>query len=208
MNADRSGLAPEARAPRPRDATRTSTRVVLATSDPVFAVLCRRALEGANQQLLAAVSPPELLETVRQLAPDFLVLDADGEDVAALKVLATKVMLVSDARVVLVSAYLAPGSPGLCALLQSIVATFVQKPQGSSSLSLADEDGPPFVAALEAAFGAGENEHLVGQPLGATPSVASVGRASGSVPSLVADIDAAWDTDEEPPAAPTRADHD
>ena len=40
-------------------------------------------------------------------------LDADGEDVAALKALATKVMLVSFAPVVVVSAYLAPGSPGL-----------------------------------------------------------------------------------------------
>jgi chemotaxis response regulator CheB len=141
-------------------------RVVLATSDLVFAALCKRALEGGtNPQRVVAVSPAELLETVRKLAPDLLVLDADGEDVAALKALATKVMLVSDAPVVLVSAYLGPGSPGLSALLQSIPATFVQKPQGPSSLSLADEDGPPFVAAMQAAFAAHEDEDLAADSL-------------------------------------------
>jgi chemotaxis response regulator CheB len=129
-------------------------RIVLATSDPVFAALCRRALMGSGGELLAAVSPAELLETTRRLAPELLLLDVDGEEVTALKALATKVMLVSEARVVLLSGYLAPGSPGLSALLQSIAATFVQKPEGPSSLGLADQDGPAFVAALEAAYAA------------------------------------------------------
>lgn len=139
----------------------TSTRVVLATADPLFAALCQRALAGTTLQLLAGVSPAELMETVRQLAPELILLDADGEDVAALKVLATKVMLVSEARVVVVSAYLAPGSPGLCALLQSVAATFAQKPEGPSSLSLADGDGPAFVAALQAAIAAHEGAPAV-----------------------------------------------
>jgi len=156
-------------------ATATSARVVLATSDPVFAALCKRALEaGANPQVVVTASPPGLLETVRQLARDVLVLvlDVDGEDMAELKALAMKVMLMSDAPVVLVSAYLAPGSPGLSALLQSIAATFVQKPQGPSSLSLADEDGPPFAAALLAAFA--EDEDLPPE-----------------------DLDAGWDAEDE-----------
>jgi chemotaxis response regulator CheB len=143
-------------------------RVVLVSSDPVFAALCKRALEeGPSVQLVVAVSTAELLETARQVAPDFLVLDVDGEDVVALKTLVAKVMLVSDAPVVLVSAYLAPGSPGLGALLQSIAARFVQKPQGPSSLSLADRDGPPFVAALQAAFAAHEGEDLAAENLDA-----------------------------------------
>src|SRR5207245_2508382 len=103
-----------------------------------------------------------LLDTARQLAPSFIVLDADGEDVAALKALATKVMLVSFAPVVVVSAYLAPGSPGLSTLLQSIAAAFVQKPQGPSSLSLADTDGPRFAAALRAAFAAHDGVEVAG----------------------------------------------
>ena len=207
MNAGRGARATEA--PTSRQAARTSTRVVLATSDPVFAVLCKRALEGASQQLLAVVTPAELLETVRQLSPELLVLDADGEDVAALKLLATKVMLVSDARVVLVSAYLAPGSPGLCALLQSIAATFVQKPQGPSSLSLAEGEGPPFVAALRAAFAAHDGEDLDGQPLGATVAAAfaSARPHTADILPLDVDIDAAWDT-EELSTTPTRTDHD
>jgi chemotaxis response regulator CheB len=138
----------------------TSIRVVLATSDPVFAALCQRAFLGTRLELVASVAPAELLETMRRLAPELLVLDADSEDAQALKLLATKVMLVSEARVVLVSAWLAPGSPGLCALLQSIAGTFVQKPEGPSSLGLADADGPAFVAALEAAFAAHENWDL------------------------------------------------
>lgn len=127
------------------------TGVVLATSDPVFAALCQQALDGTEQQLLAAVSPAELVDATRRLAPGLVVLDADGEDVAALKVLATKVMLVSDARIVLVSAYLAPGSPGLCALLQSIAASFVQKSRGPSWLGLVAEDRAAFADALRAA---------------------------------------------------------
>ena len=123
------------------------TRLVLGSSDPVFALLCRRALAGSGLELLAAVPPAELLETMRRFVPDLLVLDADGEEVTALKALATKVMLVSEARVVLVGAYLAPGSPALSTLLQSIAATFVQKPQGPSSLGLAGDDALPFVTA-------------------------------------------------------------
>jgi chemotaxis response regulator CheB len=182
-------------APAAHDATATTTHVVLATSDPVFAALCKRALAGSQQQLVAAVAPAELIETVRQLAPDLLLLDVDGEEVAALKLLATKVMLVSEARVVLVSAYLAPGSPGLCALLQSIAATFVHKPAGPSSLSLADEEGPAFVAALEAAYAAhaGELAGLPG-PRNRTP--------------LPAGFDGGWDLDGAPSVAKPGSDDD
>lgn len=133
-------------------ADRTTVRSVLATSDPVFAAQCQRALAGTNQQLLATVALAELVDATRRLAPELVLLDADGADVAALKVLATKVMLVSDARLVLISAYLAPGSPLLGALLQSIAASFVQKSRGPSWLGLPDDDRAGFVAALNAAF--------------------------------------------------------
>ncbi len=128
-------------------------RVLLATPDPVFAALCQRALEAPPRPAtVVTVSPAELLQAARQVDHDVLVLDADRQDATALKTLASKVMLVSEAPLVLISAYLAPGSPALGALLQAIPAHFVQKPQGSSSLSLAGEDGAPFVAALRAAF--------------------------------------------------------
>jgi chemotaxis response regulator CheB len=130
--------------------TAGGARVVLATPDPVFAAQCQKALEGTDQQLLATVSLAELVDATRRLAPDLVVLDADGEDVAALKVLATKVMLMGDPRIVLVSAYLAPGSPVLCALLQSIAASFVQKSRGPSWLGLADDGRASFVGALHA----------------------------------------------------------
>ncbi|HET6279669.1 MAG TPA: hypothetical protein VFH73_01835 [Polyangia bacterium] len=130
-------------------------QILLATSDPVFASLCKRALEAAARpSTVVAVSPAELLAAARQVEHDVLVLDADRQEPAALKMLASKVMLVSDAPMVLISAYLAPGSPGLGALLASVPAHFVQKPQGSASLSLADEEGAPFVAALQSAFAA------------------------------------------------------
>ena len=134
------------------------TRVVLATSDPVFAALCQQALEGSDQQLLAAVPPAELVDTARRLAPELVVLDADGQEVAALEVLATKVMLVSDARLVVVSAYLAPGAPGLCALLASVAASFVQKARGASWFGLPQDDRAAFVAALRADLAADHGE--------------------------------------------------
>jgi chemotaxis response regulator CheB len=168
-----------------RVATAKSALILLATSDPVFAALCKRVLEAGTNQEIVAVSPSELLEKARQLAPRHLVLDADGQDVAALKALATKVMLVSDANIVFVSAYLAPGSAGLSSLLQSIPAAFVQKPQGPSSLSIADDDGTTFVAALQAALDAKQSEDV------ATDN-----------------LDAGWDTDESRPRRKVRAAHD
>ena len=131
------------------------TRIVLASADLVFAALCKRALEaGATPKIVETATPPQLLQKTRDVSPDFVVLDADGEDVTALKALATKVMLVSGAPIVLVSGYLAAGSPGLSSLLQSIAAAFVQKPEGPSSLGLVGEEGPRFAAALDAAFAA------------------------------------------------------
>jgi DNA-binding NarL/FixJ family response regulator len=126
------------------------TRVLLASQDPVFSLLCRDALAGTHLEVIAAVPPARLLEATRQDAPELVVIDVDAEDFIELKALTTKLMLVSDARVVLTAAYLGPGSPGLCALLQAIAAGYVQKPGGPSSLGLADEDGAAFVAALEA----------------------------------------------------------
>jgi len=159
-------------------------RALLATSDPVFAALCKRALAQSRLPLVGAVSPPELLESARQLDPTLILLDVDGEDAAALKALASKVMLVSDARLVLVSAYLAPGAPGLGALLQSVPATFVAKPAGPSSVGLAVDDGPAFVAALEAAFEAHDAD---GTQLKA-PALGEVHFEQG--------FDAGWDVDE------------
>jgi hypothetical protein len=188
----------------PADAVPAATRVVVGTSDPVFAALCRRALAGSRLELLAAVSPAELLETTRREAPQLVLLDADGEEAMALKALATKVMLVSDARLVLVSAYLAPGSPGLSALLQSVAATFVQKPEGPSSLSLADGDGPAFVVALQAAFAAHDGHDLARSPapasLAATPAASVAPAAPSEGAHLPDDFDGGWDLGGLPPA--------
>jgi hypothetical protein len=165
------------------DATATTTRVVLASSDPVFAALCKRALGGGTKPLLlVGLSPPEPLETLLQLVHDVVVLDADGRDTTALKALATKVMLLSEAPIVLVSAYLAPGSPGLGTLLQSIAARFVQKPQGSSSLSLAGEDGPPFAAALQAALAEYEDDGGAADDIDAGWDVEAASGASQAEP--------------------------
>jgi chemotaxis response regulator CheB len=162
-------------APGSRDTDATRGRVALATSDPVFGMLCEHALGAATTlRFLGAVPPSELLATVRRLAPDLLVLDADGEDLTELKSLAARATLVTSAPIVLVSAYLSPGSQGLSGLLQSIPAKFVQKPRGPSSLSLAAEDGPSFAAAIQAAFAAFDAEDL----------------AAG-------DLDGGWDVEDE-----------
>jgi chemotaxis response regulator CheB len=159
---------------------------LLATLDPVFAALCKRALEArSNRHTLVAVAPANFLETLRRLAPHLLVLDADGQDVTAIRALAMKAMLLSEAPLVFVSAYLAPGSAGLSALLQSIPVAFVQKPRGPSSVSLADEDGPLFVDALHAAFAAQQGDDLAD-----------------------ASLDAEWDAGDTRPRRKARAAHD
>ena len=186
-------LAPQTDAPTPPDASATKTSIALTTADPVFAALCKRASEDGTASLfLVALPPSELLETLQQLAYDVVVLDVDGQDPAAVKLLATKVMLVSDAPIILVSAYLAPGSAGLGTLLQSIAARFVQKPRGPSSLSLAGVDGPLFMAALQTAFAEYKDE--------VPDSGADPGEAADD------DVDAGWDIEEEPTVAQAGAD--
>jgi len=170
-----------------------AARLVLATSDPVFAAQCQQALDGTDQQLLATVSLAELVDATRRHAPDLVVLDADGGDVAALKTLATKVMLVSCARIVLVSAYLAPGSPLLCALLQSIAASFVQKSRGSSWLGLAEDDRAAFVDALRAAAGSSERTPAAAAPIGGPAA------ARDLAPRARDAVDGGWATDAPPP---------
>ena len=46
------------------------TRVLLGSSDPVFSLLCRRALAGTRLELLAVVPPARLVEATRQGAPE------------------------------------------------------------------------------------------------------------------------------------------
>ena len=133
----------------------TPPTLVLATRDAAFAALCESLLDdGATFDLVVAASTVELLDVARQHDPDAVLLDVDGQDVAAIKTLASKVALVSEAWVILASGYLSPGSPGLTSLLQSIAGAAVQKPGGSASLSLVGEGGASFVAALEGAFAA------------------------------------------------------
>ena len=167
------------------------TRVLLASQDPVFSLLCRRALATTRLEVLAVVPPARLVEATRAHAPELIVLDIDAEDVVELKALTTKLMLVSDARVVLTAAYLAPGSPGLSTLLQAIAADFVQKPQGPSSLGLADEDGAPFAAALEATLDPGANLAPAAAVEPAAPGAARP--RSATLPPE--DIDAGWESD-------------
>ncbi len=131
--------------------------LVLATRDTAFTALCEHALrDGTAFDLLVATSTVELLDVARQHQPAAVLLDVDGQDVAAVKVLAAKLGIVSEARLILTSGYLSPGSAGLSNLLQAIAATFVLKPQGATSLSLVQADGEVFVAALRRAFDAQE----------------------------------------------------
>jgi chemotaxis response regulator CheB len=131
----------------------TPATLVLASRDAAFSALCESLLDdGATFELVVATSTVELLDVARQHEPDAVLLDVDGQDVAVVKTLVSKVALVSDAWVILASGYLAPGSPGLTSLLQSIAGAAVQKPGGATSLSLAEADGAAFVAALRDAF--------------------------------------------------------
>lgn len=127
----------------------TPSTLVLSTRDTAFAGLCEHLLVGAAElELLVTVSTVELLEVVRQHDPDLVLLDVDGHDLFAMRALASKLTIVSEARLVLASAYLSPGSPGLSALLSAVVASFVEKPRGAAALSLSEQGGADFVAAL------------------------------------------------------------
>jgi chemotaxis response regulator CheB len=127
--------------------------MVLATRDAAFAALCEHLLDDTvSFELVVATSTVELLDVARQHEPDVVLLDVDGQDAAAVRTLASKVALVSDAFVILASAYFSPGSPGLTALLQGIAAGAVQKPRGATSVSLAGGDGEAFLSALRGAY--------------------------------------------------------
>lgn len=129
--------------------------LVLATRDSVFTALCEHLLkDGEVFDLIVSTSTVELLDVARQHQPAAVLLDIDGQDVATVKTLASKLALLSEARIILASGYLTPGSAGLGSLLQVVAGAAVLKPQGSSSLSLARDDGQQFVAAMRRAFDA------------------------------------------------------
>lgn len=127
--------------------------LVLASRDSAFSALVEHLLrDGDVFDLIVSTSTVELLDVARQHQPEAVLLDVDGQDIAAVKTLLSKLTLLSEARVLIASGYLSPGSPGLGGLLQTIAAVAVLKPQGSTSLSLVQADGPLFVSALRRAF--------------------------------------------------------
>lgn len=101
---------------------------------------------------LASVAPEDLLDAARLHEPHVILLDIDGVEEGAVRRLTAKLALVSDARLVFASGYLAPGSPDLNRLLQNTEAIAVLKPTGSASLSLAGTDGDAFLVRLESVF--------------------------------------------------------
>jgi chemotaxis response regulator CheB len=136
--------------------------LVLATRDSGFTALCEYLLkDGAIFDLVVSTSTVELLDVARQHNPEAVLLDVDGQDVATIKVLAAKLAIVSEARILFTSGYLAPGSAGLGSLLQAVAATAVLKPQGATSLSLSQADGATFVTALRRAFDAQDRGGLL-----------------------------------------------
>jgi hypothetical protein len=127
--------------------------IVVASDDAVFPVLCEH-LFGRSELVthLASVTLDGLLEAARRQEPDVILLDIDGLEQDKTRQLAAKLALVSDARLVIASGYLGPGSPELNRLLQNIEAIPMLKPSGSGSLSLAGTDGDAFLASLESVF--------------------------------------------------------
>ena len=127
--------------------------VVIASGDAVFPVLCGRLLAPSERvTLLASVPFDKALEAARRHEPDFILLDIDSCEHEEARQLTAKLALVSEAKLVIASGYLAPGSPDLNHLLQHIACVPVLKPSGGASLSLAGADGEAFLAALEASF--------------------------------------------------------
>ena len=133
--------------------------IVIASADAVFSVLCEYLLKASERvRLLACVSFGEVLDTVRQRQPDVILLDIDFRENEEMRQVAAKLALVSDAKLVLASGYLAHGAPDLNHLLQHVEAVAVLKPLGSSSLSLAGADGEEFLATLEDVCGTAQEE--------------------------------------------------
>jgi hypothetical protein len=127
--------------------------IVIASDDAVFPVLCEQLL-GKSELVthLASVTLDGLLEAVRRQEPGVILLDIDGIEHDETRQIAAKLALLSDARLVIASGYLAPGSPELNRLLQNIEAIPLMKPSGSGSLSLAGTDGDVFLAGIERAI--------------------------------------------------------
>lgn len=128
-------------------------RMVVATADPVFGALCERLFPEEEGRVSVTVHA-DLIRLARRVEPEVILYDIDYCDPADVSRLTAKLSLVSGAVVVLASAYHAPGSTGLGALLQTVSATAVLKPDGASSLSLSAHAAEAFRQSLTLAIDA------------------------------------------------------
>jgi len=128
-------------------------RMVIATADPVFGALCDRLFTADGERVGVTVHA-DLIRLARRVEPEVILYDIDYCDPADVSRLTAKLSLVSSAVVVLASAYLAPGSTGLGALLQTVSATAVLKPGGAGGLDLRGAEAAAFRRALTLAIDA------------------------------------------------------
>jgi hypothetical protein len=128
-------------------------RMVVATADSVFGARCE-SLFGGDGGIVSVTVHADLIRLARRGEPDVVLFDIDYCDPADVSRLTAKLSLVSSAVVVLATAYHAPGSAALGALLQTVSATAVLKPDGASSLSLSGAGAEAFRQALTVAINA------------------------------------------------------
>jgi hypothetical protein len=121
---------------------------VLTSKDPSFAGVLEHLCHESPFQLLTTAGPSITLETVRNNAPVFVLLDLDSLDPAEASRLILKLTLVSGASSILTGATAVPGSPALDPFYQAGAQGSVIKPDGKTSLSLTGEAGKAFLQRL------------------------------------------------------------
>ncbi len=122
--------------------------LILTSKDPSFSAGLEQLCQNSAVRLVTTAGPSITLETVRNNAPELVLLDLDSIDAAEAIRLVLKLTLVSRALIVLTGVETVPGEPVLDALIQAGAHGSLLKPEGKTSLSLATENGQVYLNQL------------------------------------------------------------
>ena len=124
------------------------TPFILTSKDPSFSGLLEHLCLQSPLQMLPTAGPAITLESVRNNAPAFVLIDLDSVEAVEATRLILKINLVSRCHVFLTGADAIPGHPAMDPFFTAGAHGSLLKPEGKTSLGLAAEPGHAYLGQL------------------------------------------------------------
>lgn len=139
---------------RQANAGTPAVRRVLIVDDSLLMRRVIRAIVGKDPSLQVvgeAADGVQALERAAELAPDLVLLDIEMPRMDGLEFL-RRARLLCDARIVVVSSVVQPGSPKVMQAIELGASDILPKPSGALSVDLEEKRGDELLAAIREAL--------------------------------------------------------